>query len=326
MLRSPPHTIAQFVKAAMPGQRCRTIFRGAAVAILGLFVYSGAPVRGDGFDKFRLSNPAYSLLAERMTANQTRFYVYQDADSGFNHGFLSGLFGRVEKLQIEAACVDDPTSVDGCSTDPNGLDRERGTVLRISFAPLAPGQFAGVNIEEPEQWGVRRTGRGYDLHGATQVVFDVRSPTPGGITVQFGVGGSTSEFLPIPQSSAYLSMALPLTSLQPAPPSLDDVHILFTVVTNDVHASNGGTVLLDNIRFEPVPLRQQSALGFPLSTQTFGVVPLQTPAPGCVPIPPDQLLRNVTTIYESALTLLALLARGADDDLRHARLLADTFV
>jgi len=100
---------------------------------------------------------------------------------------------------------------------------------------------------------------------------------------------------------------------------------LFTVVTNDVNAANGGTVLLDNIRFEPVPARQQDALSFPLANQTFGVIPLQNKDPGRVPIPSDQVLRNLTTIYESALTLLSLLTRGTGQDLDNARLIADTF-
>jgi hypothetical protein len=39
---------------------------------------------------------------------------------------------------------------------------------------------------------------GYDLTGATDVVFEVRSPTPGGVQVQFGVGGSTTAFILIP--------------------------------------------------------------------------------------------------------------------------------
>jgi len=37
-----------------------------------------------------LSDAAYQLLNARVTANQTSFYVYQNADSGLNHGFPSG--------------------------------------------------------------------------------------------------------------------------------------------------------------------------------------------------------------------------------------------
>jgi hypothetical protein len=97
------------------------------------------------------------------------------------------------------------------------------------------------------------------------------------------------------------------------------VHILFAVATNNVHAPGGATVLVDNIRFDPTPTSRQSALGFPLSNQTFGVVRQET-----VPIPSDQLLRNLTTIYESSLTQLALLKRGTPQDLEKARMIAET--
>jgi hypothetical protein len=120
-------------------------------------------------------------------------------------------------------------------------------------------------------------------------------------------------------------MSIALDSLTPVLTNLTDVHLLFAVATNDVHASNGGTMLLDNIHFEPVPIRQQAALGLPLSTQTFGVIPQQTPASDGVPMPPDQVNRNVTTIYEAALTLLALLERRTTEDLALARIIGDTF-
>jgi hypothetical protein len=210
------------------------------------------------------------------------------------------------------------------------LERDRGTVLRVSFDPLRPGEFAGINMEEPEHWGAQPRGIGYDLRGATQVVFDVRSP--GGMSVQFGVGGCVTNFLTLPPSSTYTTMIIPFTSLKPppgsptpCPPNLADVHLLFTVVTNDLNAPNGGTVLLDNVRFEPVPIRQQRALSFPLSTQTLGVIPLQSPTMGRVAIPPDQVNRNIATIYEAALTLLALLARGTAQDLDDARSIAEAF-
>ncbi len=273
---------------------------------------------------------AYELLHEQVTANRRNFFVYRDADSGLNHGVPSGLFGSIDKLRLDTGCIDDPTAVSGCSVDSDRLDRLHGTLLSISFDPLSPGQLAGVHIEEPGNLGVSRTGRGYDLRGANRVVFEVRSPT--GMGVQFGVEGCVADFVPLPASSTFTPISIPIGSLRPppgvpasCPPDLDDVHTLFTLVTNDDHAPNGGTVLLDNIRFEPVSTGRQGTLGFPLANQTFGVIPLQSPAPGRVPIPPDQVLRNVTTIYESALTLVSLLARGTDEDLADARVIADTF-
>lgn len=123
-----------------------------------------------------ITTAACSLLAERVGTNQDRFQVFENADSGFNHGFPSGFFGdstaTLAKVGIEAACIDDPDSVDGCSNDMGRLDHDRGTALRVSFDPLLPGEFVGVNIEEPENWGASPRGQGYDLAGATAVVFD----------------------------------------------------------------------------------------------------------------------------------------------------------
>ncbi len=271
------------------------------------------------------STDAYLLLNRRAEANRARFYVYQDAGSGLNRGFPSGFFGNRSTVQLDTACIDDPSSPIGCSTNANRLDRGRGTVLRITFGSQPIGSFAGVNIEEPENWGVKQSGNGYDLRGVTKLMVDVRSPTPGGIRVQFGIAGSTSTFIHIPQSVTYTTLSFSIASAL----SLANVHILFAVVTNDVNAPGGGTLLLDNIRFEPLPLshrKAQRTLSFPLSTETFGIKPRADIAPGRVPFPPDQVNRNVTTIYESSLTLQALLIRGTTQDLSNARAIADAFV
>ena len=299
----------------LSGPRTSTgVFLGIVAVLLPYTASAGA-----------LSDTAYLLLTERVAAPQTSSFVYQDADSGLNHGFPSGFFGAVTQITLDAACVDDPNTASGCATNPDHLDVVRGTVLRLTFAPLAVTAFAGVNIEEPENFGVRGTGRGYDLTGSTRLEFEVRSPTPGGITVQFGVGGGVSAFMHIPQGTTYTTMSIPLNTLTPVP-NISNVHLLFTVVTNGANAPNGGTLLLDNIRFVPAPTRQQAVLGLPLSTETLGVMPRQGPAAGRVTIPPDQANRNVATIFEASLTVLALLARGTEQDRRQARLIADTFV
>ncbi len=274
---------------------------------------------------------ARSLLIERVNANRGSFFVYKDADSGFNHGFPSGFFGSSDaalaKINLDTACLDDPDSVTGCSSDTTRLDRDRGTVIRVSFDRMTPGEYVGVNIEEPENWGALPRGMGYDLTGATELVLDVRSPTPGGLRVQFGVGGKVAGFTHIAEGNAYTTLRLPLNTLfipgtpLVSPPGLDNVHILFSVATNDVKAPGGGIVVLDNIRFEPVPGSQKSFVAFPQANEVFGVVHRQAPAAGRVAFPLDQVLANVTTSYESALTLLALRA-----DQPALRSLADAFV
>ena len=126
-------------------------------------------------------------------------------------------------------------------------------------------------------------------------------------------------------------MCLPIDSLRYSgtaflfPPNLGDVHVLFSMATNDVHAPLGGTLLIDNIRFEPVPNYRGSALGFPLANRIFGVVPRQNPDVGRVPFPADQVLANVTTTYESALSILALL-NTSEPHQTTAGSIADAFV
>ncbi len=269
-----------------------------------------------------LSETVYPLLIERANAPRSGFFVYDDADSGFNHGFPSGLFANQEatlaKIHIQTACVDDPAAADGCSDDPDALDRERGTVFRLTFDPLAAGEFAGLNFEEPEGWGGDPRGSGYDLRGASELVLEARSPD--GLSVQFGLGGGTSAFVALPEE--WTELSFPLTSLSPTP-DLTEVHLLFSIATNDSNASSGGTVLVDRVRLEPAPTRQATVLGFPLSTETFGIVPRESEAAGRVPIPPDQELRNLTATYESALTVQALLDRGDPDDLAAAGAVLD---
>lgn len=263
-------------------------------------------------------------LQARVNANQSAFYVYKDQDSGFNHGFPSGFFADkpadLGTIHIDTGCVDDTEdTATGCypPTDTDALNTLHGTVMRISFDAQTWGSFAGVNIEEPQNWGTSQSGFGYDLRGAQNVVFDVRSPDTA--NVQFGVGRCVTPFQTI--STNWETLTIPLSSLEPptdstlsCPPALDNVHILFSVVTNSQHAPKGATVLLDNIRFTPVPDRATQTQGgqtlsLPLSNQTFGVVPQTSGL-----IPPDQANRNIAAIYETALTIQNLLSQGDNAD------------
>jgi len=269
-----------------------------------------------------ISDAAYALLAERAQTNRQAFYVYRDADSAFNHSFPSGLFGTTSKIHIDAACIDDTNSPTGCSTDLNIFDRERGNVFRVTFDRLTGNQFAGVNFEEPERWGATRIGVGYNLTGVTQAVVRLRCPTPGGMAVQFGVAGYTSSFIRIPQSDDYslirLNFNIPASVLA-------NVHILFSIAVSVDAAPSSGTLLIDWVQFLPVPARQTNSLGFPLANETFGVVARSSPGTAREPWPLDQLLRNLSTTYESALTALALLDRGTPNDMSAAKIILDSF-
>ena len=97
-----------------------------------------------------ISAPALSLINDLVSADRTNFFVYQDSDSGFNHGFPSGFFpgGPVlSKIHLDTACVYDPASANGCTTDTTRLDRVRGTVMRVTFDPLVPGEFVGSTLK-----------------------------------------------------------------------------------------------------------------------------------------------------------------------------------
>jgi hypothetical protein len=266
-----------------------------------------------------LADAAYALVSERVRAGQETFAVYQDADSSLNHGFPSGLFGNPVAIQINGACIDDAAAPGGCSTDPARLDRSRGTVLALTFGPRGSGQFHGLNIEEPQNWGVTQTGNGYDLRSATMLKLDARSPQS--IRVQFGVDDGLTGFVTIPPT--WTTLTFRFGSEVPSPANPGNVHKLLTIVTNDVNAPGGGTLLLDNIRFEPVPGAQRLTPGLPLSTQTFGVIPTTVRPTPPDQIPPDQLNRNLAAIYEAALAITALLDRGTSDDLADARRIAD---
>lgn len=274
-----------------------------------------------------ISGPAYTLINGRTAQNQSQFFVYQDVDSGFNHGFPSGFFGNsTGSLQINAGCLYSATSADGCSSDAAAMDQVRGTVFQLKFASLGPpgsGKYAGLNFEEPQGWGTSQTGNGYNLAEATQVTFKAISPT-GGISVQFSIASAVTPYMSIPQQ--WTQITISLSSLGLTPSALSSVNLLFGVASNDINAPAGGVVLLDDIQFLPVPASQSTMLGFPLANQVFGIVHVENNLPGDIPIPPDQINSNLATVYESSLAALALLARAQTGDVRNAALIADSLV
>jgi hypothetical protein len=78
---------------------------------------------------------------KRGVADQERFYVYQDQDSGFGHGFPAGLFSAGN---LDAGCIDDPAAKTGrcypwpsILTNADGLPFERVGMAATGWGVLA---------------------------------------------------------------------------------------------------------------------------------------------------------------------------------------------
>jgi hypothetical protein len=264
---------------------------------------------------------AFQSLNQSVIENQTDFYIFKDAGSGLNHGFPALFFSQgfdSSRVKLDSACIDDLTAASGCTINHSRFDVTRGNVFRIAFPPLIAGEFAGLIFQEPQDYDPQKLpGIGYDLRSATMLQFDVRSPNE--IRVQFGVGNCVTDFIKLDASWKTLTLLLN----NDCPPDISNTHVLFTVGTNTNVAPAGGSVLLDNVKFLPVPARQKidpKALSFPVSNQTFGVV-----ANEHLPIPSDQVNRNLATTSNSALTVLALLQRGEPEDVTNALHIVNTF-
>lgn len=95
--------------------------------------------------------------------------------------------------------------------------------------------------------------------------------------------------------------------------SKDLTHIIggFGWVTNSAENPSGATFYLDEIKYDK---SRPDELRFLVSFETL-------PS-----INPDRYIKNASFIYDNALALLAFSARGNNEDLRRAKILADAFV
>lgn len=270
--------------------------------------------------------PAVAALDVEVQKLRQGLILYEDSDSGYNHGTFSGFFGTtsaIPKLSIDTGCVPNGNPPTGCSSDPNAIDKDHGTVIRFTFQPLTGDEFVGVSCVEPAGFFVGQTGTPYDLRGVNQLSFDAASPdASNGMRVQFGFGGSTAAFQTLSPQWTHITIT---PAQQSAFTDLQHTAILFTIVTNAANAPKGGTVLVDNIRFDPTPTVQTQALGFPVAYKTYGVVPVTADLSGPIPIPPDQLFRNQAPVDQMAWTASVLTALGGTYG-PSARMLLDTFV
>jgi len=275
-------------------------------------IYLGSAVRVAGPDsasddsaidkEFRYLNMAMDRYYDRLD-------IYSDADSGGNHYNPSFLYNGPETASIVTDCQRQPHSGKTCIwihfTGAPGKDGTHSNGIRFqdsaTWNGLEPGNNSGT---EPDP------GKGYDLTGATRLRGWIRCDQPDR-EVWLYVGCQTDSLATIPVISPKLSaewqpFEIPLKGL-------DLSHIasgLSVSYVADEQKEEPCDVYLDDLELDvPRP-------------NTMHLIPSYEPHVSR----DDPASRNVCYVYDNALAILAYLARGHQDDLQRARLLADTLV
>ncbi len=256
-------------------------------------------------------NKAYKHLYEVMDKFNRYFNVYSNKDEGGNHFYPSGWMTEegYEDHVKDYLLIDDNWTSDSHS-DP--------TCIKVKYHTVGP-KWAGIYWQYPENnWGeVKNVG--YDLTGATKLTFRAKGEK-GGERVEFFVGGIVEDKdgkpLPYPDSLEKASINIVLNdtwqeySIYLTSKDLSHVIGGFGFVIDDNNVPNP-TFYLDDIKFDlarPDELRLLVSYETPFTSEF------------------DKGNKNASFIYDNALALTAFLSRGNTNDLRRAKILADTFV
>lgn len=244
-------------------------------------------------------NEAYEHEYEVMDKCNDSFYVYANQDEGCNHYFPSGWMGDISSISFDSSWTSN------CHTGTNCIK----TVFTAKGS-----NWAGIYWQEPENnWGTVPNA-GYDLTGATKLTFWAKGEN-GGERIEFfagGIGGPHPDSLPktstgfITLTGSWQEYTIDLTSKD-----LSNVIGGFGWVTNSPNNPTGATFYLDEITYDKARPDDLRFLG------SFETLPL---------IEPDRYIRNASFIYDNSLALLTFVARGNNDDLRRAKIIADAFI
>ena len=246
-------------------------------------------------------NSAYEYLYDSMDRGFQTFNVYTDADAGGNHFAPSGYFNGATNLKIDTRWTDNPYTGTSC--------------IRVVWDGT-PGNdgwlWNGLMFEEPQSYLGQLSGNGYNLTGAKTLIFWARADEPG-LKVQFGMGnvndtsGEKKQWFEL--GLYWKKYEIDLTGLD-----LSNIHggFLFVVNNDNDPAPDGTSFYLDKIQYDiarPETLRLLPSYITVTDTDTF-----------------DIENKNLATIYDNAIAILALIERGTEEDLSRAQILADALV
>lgn len=244
-------------------------------------------------------NNAYKYLYDVMDQYHKTFDLYTDQDSGGNHFYPSGWMGDLRVVSIDTNWQQDVHS--GTSS------------IKIAFSPNY-NTWSGIYWQDPQNnWG-NVANAGYDLSGATKLTFWARGEK-GGERVEFFAGGIAGRYPDSfsKASTGYVTLDSNWRKYLIDLTSLDLGHVIggFGFVTNTPNNPNGAIFYLDDIQYDkPRP----DDMRFLASFKTLHGND------------PDQKIKNTAFIYDNALALIAFLTRGTPEDLRRAKILADSFI
>jgi hypothetical protein len=168
------------------------------------------------------------------------FPIYTDEASPDNHYYPSGWMGDYSDINFDAAYLDNPHG--GTSS------------IRVKYSNRASqgARWAGVYWQNPpNNWGSRPGG--YDLTGASRLVFWARGEKGGEHIDEFKVGGITGEYSdtdvagigPVKLTAAWKQYVIDLEGKD-----LSSIIGGFAWAANLDNNPEGFTMYLDDLRFE----------------------------------------------------------------------------
>lgn len=265
------------------------------------------------------------------------FIVYDDRDSGGLHFFPSGWMGDIalpeEKSWTKSVIQDAHSENPG-----SGLTCIKVTYPSGQVRGFRNSNLGGVYFQYPDKnWG---KDKGHDLTPYTfsdehvKLVFAARGER-GREKVLFKAGGINrppyfnnsfryqDSFGPLLPEQSRRDGMIPLTTewreyeIDLPPTHLSNVIGGFCWIATDDFNPKGATFYLDDIRIMFGKRGTAQRLTEPRFLRSY------TPL---VVGEPDIHFRNASYVYDQALTLLAFLAMGGEDNLSRAKLLADAFL
>lgn len=237
---------------------------------------------------------AFDYLNDRMDVYHQSFDIYTDFGDGGSHSAPSGWIGSVQSLRV------DPAWQSNCF---NG-----NTCFKNTWLSTSPG-WVGIRWLQPNGNWAAIAQAGFDLSGARQIEFSARGHL-GGEVVEFVTGGITGTH---PGSIQPLVKSGPIMlskDWQKYHINISEQDLTHVIGPFGWTMEQNATFYIDDVRID---LPRPNALRL---IQSFEIINLQQ----------ELALANTAYIYDNALAMLAFLARGGEDDLRRAKILADTFL